>query len=227
MTTIFFDIETVPTSDPEVIEEITANIKPPATMSKPETIAKWEAENKERVIEEKVNATGLDGGLGSIICIGYAINDGAVDVLKGASESYILTDFFAVCEEATQLHYTGGIANNPPLYVGHNIIGFDLRFIWQRAVILGIEPPARMPFDRQAQMKGVYDTMVQWNPDREKRVSFDGLCRRLGVPSPKSDMDGSQVWDFFKAGRIDRIANYCAADVLATRLCYKKMVFSK
>ena len=38
----------------------------------------------------------------------------------------------------------------------------------------------------------------------------------LGIPSPKNDIDGSEVRDVFYDGKdIDRIVSYCEKDVLA------------
>jgi hypothetical protein len=38
----------------------------------------------------------------------------------------------------------------------------------------------------------------------------------LGIPSPKDDIDGSQVADvYYKDKNVDRIAKYCEQDVLA------------
>jgi 3'-5' exonuclease len=223
MTTIYFDIETIGTSDPAVIAE---GIKPPGNMSKAETIAKWEAENKQQAIDDAVAKTGLDGGLGSIICISWAVNDEGVVFANAGDERTIIKKFLDDVQEAAALHYSGGVVDNPPLFVGHNITSFDLRFLWQRCVVLGIKPPNCLPIERWQQSKAIADTMLMWNPDREKRISLDNLCKRLSVESPKSIMTGADVWGFFKAGRIDEITRYCCADVEATRQCYKRMMFS-
>ena len=45
MTLLFCDIETLPTTDMEVIAEIAASIKPPGTIKKPESVAAWMAQN--------------------------------------------------------------------------------------------------------------------------------------------------------------------------------------
>lgn len=52
---IYLDIETLPTTDQEIIAEIEAGIKAPANYSKPETIAKWMEENKEKAVKEAVH----------------------------------------------------------------------------------------------------------------------------------------------------------------------------
>jgi 3'-5' exonuclease len=224
MTAIHFDIETIGTTDPGVIADIAANIKPPGNISKAETIAKWEAENKQKAVDEAVAKTSFDGGLGSIICIALAVDDKPVQS-KSGDERESIQWFFDILHDEGQRHYQFN-PGKPPAIVGHNIIGFDLRFLWQRAVCLGIKPPGIFPTEYWQMKEIVKDTMVMWNPDRDKRISLGRLCHVLGVPSSKDNMDGSQVWGFFKAGRIDEIDMYCRADVEATRQCYQKMTFA-
>ena len=116
-------------------------------------------------------------------------------------------------------------ANDAPVkvhtIVGHNVSAFDLRFLWQRAVILGIPRPQSIPW--QAKPWELQDAMVMWNPDREKRISLDRLCKVLGIKSPKGDLDGSKIAQAWADGRHDDIAHYCKADVDATRACWQKL----
>jgi predicted PolB exonuclease-like 3'-5' exonuclease len=49
----------------------------------------------------------------------------------------------------------------------------------------------------------------------QKSLSLDLLTHSLGIQSPKSIMDGSQVSEFFYNGRISDIVTYCEADVRA------------
>ena len=44
---------------------------------------------------------------------------------------------------------------------------------------------------------------------------LDQLARLAGFPG-KLGMDGSQVWDAFRAGRLADIRNYCETDVFNT-----------
>ena len=43
-------------------------------------------------------------------------------------------------------------------------------------------------------------------------------------PTPKDAMDGSEVWDYFKAGKLREIAMYCEKDVKALRNIFVKMI---
>lgn len=232
MTTITLDIETIGTSDPAVISEIAAGITPPGNISKAETIAVWEKEKKPALIEEAVRKTSFDGSTGRIICIGIAVNDDDPAAECGPTEGGILQIAFKAIQHAATTHFkfAGDKRDDKGItFVGHNISGFDLRFLWQRAVINGIKPPACLLNAMQAKPwdKCIADTMLMWNPEREKRISLDKLCRALGVPTSKGDMDGSKVWQAFKDGRLNDIADYCKMDVDATRTCYRKLIFAE
>jgi len=48
---------------------------------------------------------------------------------------------------------------------------------------------------------------------------LDDLAKLCGFPG-KLGMDGSKVWDAFKAGKIEEIRNYCETDVANTHLVY-------
>ncbi len=223
MANIYFDIETLPSDDAGIIADIAAGIKPPGNLKKAETIAAWERDEKPGAVLEAVKKTGLDGTFGRICCIGFAVNDDAADVRYG-DEAETITAFFAWLTEAARISdYT---ERQSAIFIGHNILSFDLRFLWQRCVVNGIRPPAFIPFNAKPWDGKVLDTMMAWNPERERRISLDKLCLALGVPSSKGDMDGSKVAEYWQAGRHQEVAAYCMADVEAVRQCHKRMVFA-
>lgn len=223
MANIYFDIETLPSDDSGIIADIAAGIKPPGNLKKAETIEAWERDEKPGAVLEAVKKTGLDGTFGRICCIGFAVNDDAADVRYG-DEAETITAFFAWLTEAARISdYT---ERQSAIFIGHNILSFDLRFLWQRCVVNGIRPPAFIPFNAKPWDGKVLDTMTAWNPERERRISLDRLCRALGVPSSKGDLDGSKVAEYWQAGRHQEVAAYCMADVEAVRQCHKRMVFA-
>jgi len=224
---IYLDTETIPTEDPEAIAGIAAGIKPPANYKKAETIASWEAHEKTAVVAEAVLKTAFDGTYGRIIVIGYAVDDAEPIALMGAREDEILAQFFAAISAAAQYAFQGGNGERLLTFAGHNLVGFDLRFLWQRAVIHRVKMPGGLlkackakPWDSV-----VADTMQMWHPDRDKRISLEKLCKALGVPTSKNDLDGSKVYEAYKAGEIERIAQYCVGDVAAMRECFKRLTF--
>jgi len=222
---IVLDIETLPSEDEAVRQEIAAGITPPGTMSKAETIAAWEADKKPALVDAAVLKTSFDGAYGRICCIGWAVDDEAPQSIVG-SEPVVLEGFVTALTELLKLTFHGGMTERPITFIGHNLTGFDLRFLWQRSVINKVKLPSPLlaavkakPWD-----KNVADTMLMWNPDQSKRISLDRLCKVLGVETSKGDMDGSKVYETFNAGELDKIADYCRRDVQATRECYRRMV---
>ena len=223
MANIYFDIETLPSDDSGIIADIAAGIKPPGNLKKAETIEAWERDEKPGAVLEAVKKTGLDGTFGRICCIGFAVNDDAADVRYG-DEAETITAFFAWLTEAARISdYT---ERQSAIFIGHNILSFDLRFLWQRCVVNGIRPPAFIPFNAKPWDGKVLDTMTAWNPERERRISLDKLCRALSVPTSKGDLDGSKVAEYWQAGKQKEVAAYCMADVEAVRQCHKRMVFA-
>lgn len=222
---LYIDIETLPTARADVRDYIAATVKPPATMSKAETIAKWEAESKAGAIDEAVAKTGLDGSFGRVCVIGWAFNDGKPRTLLNADNEAALLTCFAD-EMADAINHSTEFST---CVIGHNVSSFDLRFLVQRFIVNGIRPP--MVIQRAAQAKPwesdkVFDTMVQW-AGVGNRISLDKLCLALGIPSPKGDMDGSMVAEYVAAGRIEEVAVYCCRDVEAARAVHQRMTFAE
>ncbi len=220
MINLVFDLETTPTDDPTQIEEISASVKPPSTMSKPETIAKWVENDKPGAVADAIAKTSLDGTYGRICCIGRAWGDAKASARCSSDEAGLIAEFFDEVSSAVRS------AKVPLRLIGHNIIGFDLPFLWKRAVLQGIKPPACIDFRAKPWGDSVCDTMLMWDNDKQKRISLDRLCRVLGVPTSKSDMDGSKVAEYFRNGRFEEIASYCADDVAATRACFNRLSFA-
>jgi len=226
---IYLDIETIPGQRKGLKDEIGKTITHPGSMKKAETIAKWEAEQKPAAIEEAWRKTSFNGDQGEIVCISWAVDDGKVESVARMmsveeSEPYLLIDFFYLIQREIDKRH-----GRMPVWIGHNVRKFDLRFIFHRAVILGIRPPFRLPHDARPGSDRVFDTMEAWAGLRN-RISLDRLCRALGIPLKGSELDGeeidgSKVWDFVQAGRIDEVVCYCEADVERVRQLHRRLTF--
>lgn len=224
---ITFDVETLPTNSPSVIDELAATIKAPGQYKKPESIQEWMKENKEDALKELVSKTSFDGLHGRIACIAWAFDDG--DILSTSqddSESDCLKKFFQSIEDNVSVHYHGGSTESKIVVCGHNIAGFDLPFLKHRAIILNVKPcrPTMEAMNAKPWDKCLADTMIMWSPEREKRVSMDKLCRAFGIDG-KGDFDGSM---FASTWPVDpqKVIDYCKDDVIKTRLIYKRLTFS-
>jgi len=160
-----------------------------------------------------VRGTSFDGGFGRILCVGYAKDDGPAQALcEPDDEKKMLEEFWE-------------IAKDRGLFIGHNIIEFDLRFIFQRSVVHGVKPSrAELSFARYKNFP-IFDTMKEWSKWGQKNIGLEELALALGIPSPKDGIDGSQVYDFYRAGKVKEICDYCKRDVETTREAYRRMVF--
>lgn len=102
----------------------------------------------------------------------------------------------------------------PPVLVGYNSGGFDLRVIVAEALELGI--PVPLLFDRSTTYRfgresheDVQDTLSNYGAGRYG--SQDAWARRCGLPG-KMGVDGGQVKVLHAAGRIQEITDYCMCD---------------
>lgn len=214
---LYFDIETIPDQREGAREEIAASITPPGNLKKPETIAKWEAEKKPAAIEEAWRDTALDGGRGELWCVAWAVDDGPIWHLSRCDlhepEGVLVEGVLAAWEKEDADAHT---------WVGHYVDAFDLRFMWQRAVVLGVPLPPWL-FDRVNSRRGTEDTRTLWLGRRPTdHISLDRLARTLGIEG-KGDMDGSKVWDAVRGGRYDEVARYCMDDARITREIHRRL----
>lgn len=220
--TLFFDLETLPTDDPDVVEQLAEKIKPPGNYSKPDTIAAWERDEKPKLLAEAVSKTGLDGTYGRICCIGWAYNERPVQSTVG-DEREVIETFFDAVQTSTSIYIEGSTLGSPMTVAGHNMRAFDMKFLWKRATVLKIKKPKSMPWNATYWDERIQDTLLMWDSDPSKRISLDRLCKVLGVRSSKNGFDGSMVADAWARGEKQKIATYCEGDVDAMRECWWRM----
>lgn len=167
--------------------------------------------------EDGYSKAGLHAEFARIVCIsaGIAASDGNFRI-----KSYTGAEV-TILEEFRQDLGKGFCC------VGHNIMDFDIPFMQRRYVINGMAIPEGMktrgvkPWDLDGMIE---DTMIMWSGTQWKyRVSLAVLCELLGIQSPKTGMDGSQVGAAYYEGRIDEIAEYCERDVVAVYGCWQEL----
>jgi predicted PolB exonuclease-like 3'-5' exonuclease len=164
---------------------------------------------------ELIKKLSLSAATAKILCLCYAIEPSViteVQVLEG-EETEIIKNFWKLALECN-------------LFVGHNILDFDLRFIYQRSVIHQIKPSRDIPFTRFRNAP-IYDTMQEWSKWGREHASLDSLSKALGIPSPKENLDGSKVYPYYRAGKVAEIIEYCKRDVDSVRQVYRRLTFSK
>jgi len=214
MNNIFLDIESLPSQSAEYRAEVRDTITAPAQYKKPESIAQWIADNGDAAADEIVAKTSFNPAHGHICTIGFAIGDGEIEAFHAQSideEATIITNFFDCLPEQ-------GLNR----FIGHYISGFDLRFILNRAIVLGVQLPPSVMFPRDIKpwSDNVFDTMVAWAGPKD-RISLDDLCKALGIPG-KDGFDGSMVAEAWANGEHEKIASYARDDVERVRSVFRK-----
>lgn len=114
------------------------------------------------------------------------------------------------------------VLGNPMLIVAHNGKSFDFPILGRKFLMHQIELPAIFNvMDKKPWESAWRDTMEmyafgEWN----KKTALDLIAYSFGIPSPKVNMDGSQVAEYFFAGKVKEIAAYCGLDVMVLACVY-------
>lgn len=174
--------------------------------------------------DEFYDRAGIWAEFGRIVCIsaGYF-------TIKGDIRHFRVTTFFG--EEKKILKDFSSLLNNHfnlPQHVlcGHNAKEFDFPFIARRMIINQVAIPEKLNlFGKKPWEIPHLDTLELWKfGDYKHYTSLKLLTKILGVPSPKGDIDGSQVGHVFYVEKdIDRIITYCEKDVIAVAQIFLRL----
>lgn len=207
---LFLDIETV--SQFETYEHMTADWKEMWDIKAQFLLRNKESETTETIYER----AGIYAEFGKIICISCGCLQGQGEEKKLLIKSYcdndekkLLTDF------AGMLQKWSGDADK--YLCAHNGKEFDYPYICRRMIINGIEIPEALKIaGRKPWEVRHLDTLEFWKfGDYKSYTSLKLLAKVLGIPSPKDDIDGSQVNGvYWKEKDLDRIVTYCQKDVV-------------
>jgi len=225
------DAETIPSSledEDSLKKAIAETIEAPAQMKKQETIDAWHAGEgkyegeKLQLIEKKFRDRSFDGAKGQICSLSWSMG------LDEEPRSLFATPGKITERELLVLFFADlklNLKDRPPYFIGHFISGFDLPFIFQRAVINGVNPGMSLgQWGRHDQH--FFDTMIAW-AGYKGTISQDNLCAALGIEIDNpDDMDGSKVWDAYKAGEYKKIETYNCVDLKKVQAMYKRIAFA-
>ncbi len=205
---LFLDIETVPEfeqfSDLDVDKQ-----------------ALWESKSKYQrkddfTAEEFYERAGIWAEFGKIVCIsvGYFNFHGDLRKFRVTSfygdEIQLLKDF----KNLLISHFS----QTKHLLCAHNGKEFDFPYIARRMIINNIELPYKLNlFGKKPWEVPHLDTLELWKfGDYKTFTSLKLLTNVLGIPSPKDDIDGSEVRGvYYEENDIDRIITYCEKDTIS------------
>ena len=205
---LFVDIETVPE------EENYTQLSPTRKKLWEQKTAYQRKEDEQP--ETFYERAGIWAEFGKIICISvgfFDISNATTNFrIKSFSgeESSLLKQFKQLCDEHFYL--------KSHLLCAHNGKEFDFPFLARRMVIHGIELPRVLNlFGKKPWEVPHLDTLQLWKfGDFKHYTSLSLLTEILGIPSPKDDIDGSDVARvYYKEKNLLRIVRYCEKDVLS------------
>lgn len=211
---LFLDIETVPQAeDWSHLDEQTQYLWDKKTKN----------QRKDDVTAEEffVDRGGIMAEFGKIICISIGMleknNELKIKSFYGDNEKDLLLEF---CE----------IFNTPRLrdviLCAHNGKEFDFPYIARRLLINGIQPPVIFQmFGKKPWEIPHLDTLELWKfGDWKSFASLELLAHIFDVPTPKDDIDGSQVTSvYYQDKDLLRIVKYCEKDVLTLCNVFRRM----
>ncbi|MCA1756792.1 MAG: 3'-5' exonuclease [Bacteroidales bacterium] len=210
---LFIDVETVPVAP--VYDDMPAELKP-----------FWDRKagqisRDESTPGEMFERAGIYSEFGKIITISAGVLTRAgegrglrIKSFYGDNEKLLLEEFAGMVNSFSK--------GKEALLCAHNGKEFDFPFIARRMLINGLPVPAILDNAGKKPWEiNLLDTMELWKfGDYKHYTSLALICTLLGIPTPKDDIDGSQVAGiYYNEGDIKRIALYCEKDVIAlTRL---------
>lgn len=144
-----------------------------------------------------------------------------VKTISGRDEVSLLNEFSSLLTRFAILQH-GNIR-----LCGHNIREFDLPFLCRRLTVADLPLPECLQLNGKKpwEVKYIDDTLELWRfGDFKNYTSLALLAEILGIPSPKDDIDGSMVGSvYWQEDNLERIAKYCAKDVLTTAKVFMKL----
>lgn len=205
---LFLDIETVP--EKENFFELDINKQD-----------LWEQKSKyqrkdEHTAEAFYERAGIWAEFGKIICISVGYFS-----LQNNNREFRVKSFSG--EEVNLLKnfknlLVSHFSQAKHLLCAHNGKEFDFPYIARRMIIHGITLPYKLNlFGKKPWEVPHLDTLELWKfGDYKNYTSLKLLTHVLGIPSPKDDIDGSDVYHvFYKEKQLERIINYCEKDTIA------------
>lgn len=206
---LFLDIETVP-------QHKNWSDVSPELQELYESKTKYQRKD-EFSAEDFYERAGIWAEFGKVICIsvGYFIErDGnhelRITSFSDVNEKQLLLDFKQLLDEHFNL--------KKHQLCAHNGKEFDFPYIARRMVIHQIELPNKLNlFGKKPWEVPHLDTMELWKfGDYKHYTSLKLLTQILGIPSPKQDIDGSEVRNvYYEEKDLPRIVQYCERDTIA------------
>jgi DNA polymerase elongation subunit (family B) len=177
--------------------------------------AKLLARNEEVEPSVLYERAGIYAEFGKIICI-------SVGYHEKKNQKFRIKSFFSHNEQVLLFDFSKLLNRHfnskDDLLCAHNGKEFDFPYIARRILVNGLKLPKLLDIAGKKPWEIRHlDTMELWKfGDYKHYTSLDLLTAIFGIPSPKDDINGSEVNEaYWKKGELKRIAAYCQKDVIA------------
>ena len=214
---LFFDIETVPN-----VYNYNELDKQGQDLWDKKT--KFLQKRDEMSADEIYNMAGIYAEFGKVICISLGLvvqkngeNQIRLKSIAGKDEKKLLKDFIDILNS----YYN----TNEYVFCAHNGKEFDIPFLSRRILINELKLPGILNIAGKKPWEIRHlDTMELWKfGDYKHYTSLELLSYVFKIPTPKNDIDGSQVaFVYYEEDDLDRIITYCEKDVIATIQLFRK-----
>lgn len=170
---------------------------------------------EDETTESIYSRAGIYAEFGKIICISCGLIHG-----HGSEKKLVLKSFYNEDETKILVDFLEMLqkwGEGEKYLCAHNGKEFDFPYLCRRLLINGFELPNILQIAGKKPWEIPHlDTMELWKfGDYKSFTSLNLLSHALGIPSPKDDIDGSQVGEvYWKEKNLERIAVYCQKDVL-------------
>lgn len=169
---------------------------------------KWD-EKYDSLNDAYCDNAGIVSTYGKIVCIsfGYIDNTGEkkISSFYGDDERDIVDSFNNLLKKIETKSFN---------ISGFRINHFDIPWVLHKLHKYGIKPADIIyMYDKKPWDMRVTDMSDDWKQKFAWAFSFDEMCYELGVPSPKDNMNGSEVHHVYWSGGIEKVKEYCEKDV--------------
>lgn len=182
--------------------------------------------NEDCTVEEFYERAGIWAEFGKIVCISVGLFSKNDEVISFRLKSYYGMDEVEILLKFKEL-LEKYFYRKDHLLCAHNGKEFDFPYLARRMIINKIELPEKLNlFGLKPWEVPHMDTLEMWKfGDYKHYTSLNLLTNILGIPSPKGDIDGSQVGRvYYEEKDLDRIARYCENDTLAVAQVYLRFM---
>ncbi len=226
MSTLIFDIETAG-EDWDELDEVTQTV-----------LLRWVHKTARTPDEVATMTQDIKNGLGFSPLTGTIVALGVYDLERDRGVVYYVADAGEreseignfICRPRTEAELLVDFwqgATSYDTFVTFNGRAFDVPFLAHRSVVHGIRPTknlleGRYPYQQKLCRHVDLQDELTFFGAMTRRPNLHLFCRAYGITSPKGEVSGDDVAELFRQKKFRDIAEYNAADVVATTELYKR-----